>query len=138
MPTTTTFSFKPEVLSADGAALHHLLDTQTLYLRHDGVPGAYSGGLHAVVASRPGEPGTVLPDGEVHRSALHELLRDGYDLLILHGEVDLVSGTLHVNRAALVMHDDLRWMGAQELLHAGDGRVRARFKQLALQAVMRS
>lgn len=132
----TTFTFKPELLCADGAALRHLLDTQTLYLRRDGVPGAYSGGLHAIVTSRPGEPGTVLPDGEVHRSALHQVLRDGYDLLILHGEV-LVTGTLRVNQAALVIHDDLRWLAALALLHAGDARVRARFKQLAIPAVMR-
>lgn len=133
----TNFTYIPEVHSADGAALYHLLDTQTLSLRREGVPGAYSGGLQAVVASRPGEDGTVLPDGEVHQSALHEWLRDGYDLLFLRGEVDLVTGLLNVTQAAMVICDDLRWMTALDLLRAGDLRVCARFKRLTIQAVLR-
>ncbi|MFC6662648.1 hypothetical protein [Deinococcus multiflagellatus] len=110
--------------------MYGLLDDQCLNRQVHGVPGAYSGPLRAVVVSRPGDAGVPLPDGPVTGAALRRLLADGHDVLLVQGEVDLVTGTTHVHATVLVIGDDQRWWTATARQDAADPSLLDRIQRL--------
>ncbi|MBZ9751790.1 hypothetical protein K7W42_13075 [Deinococcus sp. HMF7604] len=129
----TTFHCRPRLLCPDLAEAYGLLNDQCLNRQVHGVPGAYSGPLQGAVVSRPGEAGVPLPDGPVTGAALRQLLASGQDVLLVRGDVDLVSGGIQVRDIALVIGDDQRWWDATARQDAADAGVLARIRHLTAQ-----